>query len=416
MAGDTRMAGKVALLLWGAQTTQLLVEPPWTPAVWWDRVTLTCQGSGTASATTWYKDGQRWGQEGRDHFTVTDSGTYMCDRPGSGLSPTVSVSNGWLVLQVPARTLLEGDTVTLRCRRWWDSAIGSVSFYHEKKKLGVFPNGTEMCLSPLQLHHNGRYRCKAQAGSWGWQESMPVTVTVHELFTVPVLEGPPEPTEGSSLTLSCLSTPSPLRPRAPLLHVFYRDGQVVGGPQGSPQLLVPAVGVSHSGNYSCEVQSKGGAVRKSSAWFRVRVRMPVANVNITCSVKEVTPQDTGTYRGTGTHRDTVAAGLSGALLFLLLLMGVIVAWHRWHRVAARKNQERPPPDPPAPQEEGEVLYTHVMVTKRAGAPVSRSVPPCHHPPGSPGHLRGAAGTPGATTGTRRHLRECAVTLGGTGGH
>ncbi|XP_038017730.1 Fc receptor-like protein 6 isoform X7 [Motacilla alba alba] len=361
MAGDTRMAGKVALLLWaqtlslaGAQTTQLLVEPPWTPAVWWDRVTLTCQGSGTASATTWYKDGQRWGQEGRDHFTVTDSGTYMCDRPGSGLSPT--------------------------------------------------------------LHHNGRYRCKAQAGSWGWQESMPVTVTVHELFTVPVLEGPPEPTEGSSLTLSCLSTPSPLRPRAPLLHVFYRDGQVVGGPQGSPQLLVPAVGVSHSGNYSCEVQSKGGAVRKSSAWFRVRVRMPVANVNITCSVKEVTPQDTGTYRGTGTHRDTVAAGLSGALLFLLLLMGVIVAWHRWHRVAARKNQERPPPDPPAPQEEGEVLYTHVMVTKRAGAPVSRSVPPCHHPPGSPGHLRGAAGTPGATTGTRRHLRECAVTLGGTGGH
>ncbi|XP_038017729.1 Fc receptor-like A isoform X6 [Motacilla alba alba] len=277
MAGDTRMAGKVALLLWaqtlslaGAQTTQLLVEPPWTPAVWWDRVTLTCQGSGTASATTWYKDGQRWGQEGRDHFTVTDSGTYMCDRPGSGLSPTVSVSNGWLVLQVPARTLLEGDTVTLRCRRWWDSAIGSVSFYHEKKKLGVFPNGTEMCLSPLQLHHNGRYRCKAQAGSWGWQESMPVTVTVHELFTVPVLEGPPEPTEGSSLTLSCLSTPSPLRPRAPLLHVFYRDGQVVGGPQGSPQLLVPAVGVSHSGNYSCEVQSKGGAVRKSSAWFRVR--------------------------------------------------------------------------------------------------------------------------------------------------
>ncbi|XP_038017733.1 low affinity immunoglobulin gamma Fc region receptor II-like isoform X10 [Motacilla alba alba] len=330
MAGDTRMAGKVALLLWaqtlslaGAQTTQLLVEPPWTPAVWWDRVTLTCQGSGTASATTWYKDGQRWGQEGRDHFTVTDSGTYMCDRPGSGLSPTVSVSNGWLVLQVPARTLLEGDTVTLRCRRWWDSAIGSVSFYHEKKKLGVFPNGTEMCLSPLQLHHNGRYRCKAQAGSWGWQESMPVTVTVH---------------------------------------------------------------------------------------------VPVANVNITCSVKEVTPQDTGTYRGTGTHRDTVAAGLSGALLFLLLLMGVIVAWHRWHRVAARKNQERPPPDPPAPQEEGEVLYTHVMVTKRAGAPVSRSVPPCHHPPGSPGHLRGAAGTPGATTGTRRHLRECAVTLGGTGGH
>ncbi|NXF28259.1 FCGR3 protein, partial [Rhodinocichla rosea] len=102
----------------GAQTTQLLVEPPWRPAVLWDLVTLTCQGSGTAGATTWYKDkdGERWWHEGHENFTVTKSGTYTCYRPGTGLSPPVRVSNDWLVLQVPARALLEGDTVTLRCR------------------------------------------------------------------------------------------------------------------------------------------------------------------------------------------------------------------------------------------------------------------------------------------------------------
>ncbi|NWY34339.1 FCRL3 protein, partial [Pheucticus melanocephalus] len=105
----------------GAQTTQLLVEPPWRPAVQWDRVTLTCQGSGTAGATTWYKDGQRWGQ-GCDNVTVTERGTYRCDRPGTGHSPphqhlrVTPLSPDWLVLQVPARALLEGDTVTLRCR------------------------------------------------------------------------------------------------------------------------------------------------------------------------------------------------------------------------------------------------------------------------------------------------------------
>uniref|UniRef100_A0A8C3UMT2 Ig-like domain-containing protein n=1 Tax=Catharus ustulatus TaxID=91951 RepID=A0A8C3UMT2_CATUS len=76
------------------ETPQLLVEPPWTPAVLWDRVTLTCQGSGTTGATIWYKDGQRWGQEGRDTFNVTNKGTYQCQRPGSGLSPPVRVSNG----------------------------------------------------------------------------------------------------------------------------------------------------------------------------------------------------------------------------------------------------------------------------------------------------------------------------------
>ncbi|NWY22863.1 FCGR2 protein, partial [Aphelocoma coerulescens] len=100
----------------GAQTTQLLVQPPWTPPVLWDRVTLTCQGSGTAGATTWYKDGQSWWQKGSDRFVVTERGTYQCDRPGTGLSSLVNVSNDWLVLQVPAQALLEGDTVTLRCR------------------------------------------------------------------------------------------------------------------------------------------------------------------------------------------------------------------------------------------------------------------------------------------------------------
>ncbi|NWZ74269.1 FCGR3 protein, partial [Acrocephalus arundinaceus] len=99
----------------GAQTTQLLVEPQWRPAVLWDQVTLTCQGLGTSGATTWYKDGRRW-WEGPDHFTVTTSGTYMCDRPGTGLSDAVTVLNDRVVLQVSPRMLLEGDTLTLRCR------------------------------------------------------------------------------------------------------------------------------------------------------------------------------------------------------------------------------------------------------------------------------------------------------------
>ncbi|KAL9820524.1 low affinity immunoglobulin gamma Fc region receptor II-like [Geothlypis trichas] len=248
MAGDSGMAGKVALLLWaqtlglaGAQTTQLLVEPPWRPAVLWDRVTLTCQGSGTAGATTWYKDGQCWWQQGSDHLKANMKGTYTCDRPGTGHSPPVIVSEDWLVLQVPARALLEGDTVTLRCRGWRNLTVTSVSFYHEEKGVGGLQNGTQLSLFPLQLNHSGHYSCRGHVDYWGWKESAPVTVTVH---------------------------------------------------------------------------------------------VPVANVTMTPSVLEVTPQDAGT------HKDTVAAGVGGALLFLLLLVGFIVTWHWWHCVAARKHQER----------------------------------------------------------------------------
>ncbi|XP_041265860.1 low affinity immunoglobulin gamma Fc region receptor II-like [Onychostruthus taczanowskii] len=185
------MAGRVTLLLWaqtfglaGAQTTQLLVEPPWRPAVLWDPVTLTCQGSGTTGATTWYKDRQLWWPEGPDRLTVTEKGTYTCDRPGSGHSPSVRVSDDWLVLQVPVRALLEGDTVTLRCRGWRNYRVTEVSFYREGKELGGLRDGTELSLSPLQLSHSGRYRCKGRVGSWRREESAPVTVTVH------VREGP----------------------------------------------------------------------------------------------------------------------------------------------------------------------------------------------------------------------------------
>ncbi|NXO46695.1 FCGR2 protein, partial [Locustella ochotensis] len=100
----------------GTQTTQLLVEPPWRLAVLWDRVTLTCQGLGITGATTWYKDGQRWWHKRPDRFIVSKSGTYTSDRPGTGVSPHICILNECLVLQLPGRVLVEGDTVTLRCR------------------------------------------------------------------------------------------------------------------------------------------------------------------------------------------------------------------------------------------------------------------------------------------------------------
>ncbi|XP_039575731.1 Fc receptor-like protein 4 [Passer montanus] len=245
----------------GSQTTQLLVEPPWRPAVLWEPVTLTCQGSGTDSATKWYRDGLPWGQEGHDYVTVTDSGTYWCGSVVSVFSLPVRLLDDPLVLQVPAQALLEGDTVTLRCRGWQDNPVTRVRFYQDVTdldgsltgtELSLSPlqgrdnpvtrvrfyqdvtdldgslTGTELSLSPLQLNHSSLYCCRGQ----------------EELFLVPVLE-------------------------APLLHMFYHDRQVVGVPEESPQLLVPVVGVSHSGNYSCQVRSEGGNVRKSSARFRV---------------------------------------------------------------------------------------------------------------------------------------------------
>ncbi|XP_048144489.1 low affinity immunoglobulin gamma Fc region receptor II-like isoform X3 [Corvus hawaiiensis] len=440
------MAGKVALLLWGAQTTQLLVEPPWTPPVLWDRVTLTCQGSGTAGAITWYKDGQRWWEEGPDQFRVTESGTYQCDRPGTGRSPPVNVSNDRLVLQVPARALLEGDTVTLRCRGWQDKPVTWVSFYREEKQLQRFRDGTELSLSPLRLHHSGRYRCRGGvhsevSGRWKESESAPVSVTVRgvPLSGVSVSVQPPgaQVALGDRLVLSCAVATG----TGPLSFSWHRgDSWALLGT--GPHLELRHVGDNDSGHYQCRA-SNGDSVAESVP-LNVTVLVPVANATISpgalaqpvstgdpvtlrCSVQvgsapvtftwlrngtevargpllelgDVHVGHSGTYQCLATnqlgqdghrvfralspelaltvtprrHWDTaVAAGVAGSLLFLVLLVGVIVGWHWWNRLASRKHQERAPPEPLAPPEDGEVLYTHVTRTKRTQGP-TRPAPP-----------------------------------------
>ncbi|XP_059726913.1 Fc receptor-like protein 4 [Haemorhous mexicanus] len=450
-------------------TDWLALQVPARAQLEGDTVTLRCRGwqNRTVTRVSFYREREklRGLHDGTElslsPLQLSHSGNYSCKGlVGSWVlhvsAPATVTVQARLELQVSARELLEGDTVTLRCLRWQNNPVTGVQFYHGDQEVGKPLNGTELSLSPLQLNDSGNYSCEGRVDSGVslWAKSAPVTVTVHgehplgwnsnlltppkpipKHFSLPVLEGPPEPSLGSPLTLSCLSTPSPLRPPTPLLHVFYRDGQVLGGPQVSPQLLVPSVGVSHSGNYSCQVRSEGGSVRKSSARLRVTVRMPVANATITpgplahqvhpgdnvtlhCSVqvgsapvtftwlhngqevargpllelRDIDVGHSGTYQCVATnqlgqdghrvfrafspelamtvkawgHRDTVAAGVGGALLFLLLLVGVIVAWHWWHLLAARKNQERAPPDPLAAPEEGQVLYTHVVVSKRAG--------------------------------------------------
>ncbi|XP_064594028.1 LOW QUALITY PROTEIN: Fc receptor-like protein 2 [Zonotrichia leucophrys gambelii] len=399
------MAGKVALLPWaqtlglaGAQTTQLLVEPPWRPAVLWDRVTLTCQGSGTASATTWYKDGRRWGQQGPDRLTVTESGTYKCDRPGTGRSPALRVLDDRLVLQVHARTLLEGETVTLRCRSCWSNTVTSVSFYREGKKLRGLHDGTELSLSPLQQHHRGNYHCEGRVNKVVSKQrvSKRVTVTVHR---VPVLGGslsvqPPggQVALGDSLMLSC-EVATGTGP----LSSWHREGS--GALQGtSPCLELRHAGDNDSGQYCCQV-SDGDSVAESDP-LNVTVLVPVSNATIThgplshqlragdnvtlcCSVQVGSAPVTFTWLHNGQEMawgpllelGSVDAGHSGTYQ----CMATNQLGQDGHRVFRALSPELTlevtpglpwatgPPGSPPPPEAGEVLYTHVMVTKRAGA-------------------------------------------------
>ncbi|NXV70178.1 MUSK kinase, partial [Molothrus ater] len=156
---------------------------------------------------------------------------------------------------------------------------------------------------------------------------------------------------------------------APVTFTWLHNGQEVA--QG-PLLELRDLNVGHSGTYQCVATNQLGQDR-----HRVfRAFSPELAL-------EVTP------RG---HCNKVDAGVSGALLFLLLLVGVIVTWHRSPFPPTHPLYSlRTPPDPPAPPEEGEVLYTHVVVTKRAGA--SPRATTLQHPQVTNAELRGPQGRP-----------------------
>ncbi|NXF65968.1 FCRLB protein, partial [Ciccaba nigrolineata] len=106
----------------GAQPSQLTLDPPWTPVFVRETVTLTCRGPGAPVPTRWFMDEHLWQPAGSERLQVSRThrsrSSYQCQRQGAALSPpvTLSFSNDWLVLQVPARALLEGDALPLRCR------------------------------------------------------------------------------------------------------------------------------------------------------------------------------------------------------------------------------------------------------------------------------------------------------------
>ncbi|NXH58464.1 TITIN protein, partial [Rhabdornis inornatus] len=131
---------------------------------------------------------------------------------------------------------------------------------------------------------------------------------------------------------------------APVTFTWLRDGQEVAR---GPLLELGAVGVGHSGTYQCVATNQLG--QDGHRVFQALSRELALEVT------------------TWGHVTAVAAGVGGSLLSLVLLVGAIVAWHRCHRRGGPPRCPHcPHRTPPASPEVGEVLYSHVVPTKRAG--------------------------------------------------
>ncbi|XP_050925608.1 Fc receptor-like protein 5 isoform X1 [Lates calcarifer] len=90
----------------------------------------------------------------------SDSGEYWCETKEGERSSTVNitVTAGSVILESPARPVMEGDDVTLRCRNKTTSTNPQADFYKDGQLIHSSPAG-EMIINNVSKSSEGLYKC-----------------------------------------------------------------------------------------------------------------------------------------------------------------------------------------------------------------------------------------------------------------
>ncbi|XP_041579145.1 Fc receptor-like B isoform X2 [Vulpes lagopus] len=200
----------------------LSLHPPWTTIFKGERVTLRCDGYHPLLlelrpiSTLWYL-GHLLLPSHKKSIEVQTPGVYRCQTRGAPVSDPIhlSVSNDWLILQVPYAAVFEGEPLVLRCRGWYDKPVYKLHYYHEGRAVRYFHASANYSVPQARAGDSGRYQC---SGTMRIPvESAPmfsakVAVTVQ---VAPCAASTGAPSTRSPSPRSTSSSPTGARPRPP---------------------------------------------------------------------------------------------------------------------------------------------------------------------------------------------------------
>ncbi|XP_031747369.1 Fc receptor-like protein 6 [Xenopus tropicalis] len=257
------------------------LSPQWGTILTDDFVILTCNAASAARGTrtySWYKNGN-WISGNQqsleiENAEVTDRGDYQCQAGASQRSApvTLDVRNDFVILQAPP-SVYEGDSLTLNCYSLPGYNGRNTVFYRDNSTLETQPTDSYLRIGTVNWNTSGTYRCAKEVNyydyfyhSYGfYTHSAEVIISVSELFTLPQITVSSDLViEGDHMTITCDTELRPHRETTELQFAFYRNGHHVQGFSLSNQYGVPSAQLEDSGNYTCEVQTPTGSVRKRS--------------------------------------------------------------------------------------------------------------------------------------------------------
>uniref|UniRef100_A0A452QED7 Fc receptor like B n=1 Tax=Ursus americanus TaxID=9643 RepID=A0A452QED7_URSAM len=260
----------------------LSLHPPWTTIFKGERVTLHCDGYHPPLlelrpiSTLWYL-GHLLLPSHKKSIEVQTPGVYRCQTRGAPVSDPIhlSVSNDWLILQVPYAAVFEGEPLVMRCRGWYDKVVYKLHYYHDGKAVRYFHSSANYTVPQARASDSGRYQC---SGTMRIPvESAPmfsskVAVTVQELFPAPVLRVTGRAEARGGVAVRCETRLHPQKRDTPLQFAFYKYSRPVRRFDWGAEYTVPEPEVEELESYWCEAATATRSVRKRSPWLQLAGR------------------------------------------------------------------------------------------------------------------------------------------------
>ncbi|XP_012663954.1 Fc receptor-like protein 3, partial [Otolemur garnettii] len=185
-------------------------------------------------------------------------------------------TRNWLSIDMPHKAY-EGDRVVIQCSGEKNKNIRRLMYYKDGSLISTYDSASSYTISHARASDSGSYYCKADRKYFLFvdvtEETRSVWLTVQELFPAPRLTArPSQPTEGSSVTLSCDTSLPSERSRTQLHYSFFRDGHTLKSGWSSAELWGLTLWTEDSGYYWCEAMTASHSVSRRSPRSHIHVQ------------------------------------------------------------------------------------------------------------------------------------------------
>ncbi|KAM6217222.1 high affinity immunoglobulin epsilon receptor subunit alpha [Rhynchocyon petersi] len=166
--------------------SKVSLNPQWNPIFQQENVMFICNGNKffQDNSTKWFHNGTILSVTTSSleivNASINDSGVYECQDQKLNQSKPVFLEvlpEDWLLLQVSAKLVMEGEPLILRCHTWKNLNAFKVIYYKDGKALQYYYENFNISIDKTTPQDSGTYHCSGYVKKL-FQVSESINITV----------------------------------------------------------------------------------------------------------------------------------------------------------------------------------------------------------------------------------------------